>query len=135
MLGTGDGVFPRPNGSPYYAAKIPDLRLLRYSRYIDATGTHRLRGPEDIARYAALITGADRMDFGSHRLLTDEQRRVRFRYADEVLYAIGMYLMSLEPPKNPNPPPPELVARGQEVFRREDCVTCHPAPNLHKRAS
>ena len=45
MMGTGEGVFPRPNGSPYYAAKIPDLRLLKYSRYIDATGTHRLRGP------------------------------------------------------------------------------------------
>jgi mono/diheme cytochrome c family protein len=129
MMGTGEGVFPRPNGSPFYAAKIPDLRLLKYSRYIDATGTHRLRGPGDIARYAALITGADRMDFGPHRLLTDEQRRVRFRYADEVLYAIGMYLLSLEPPKNPNPPPPELVARGQEVFRRENCSTCHPAPS------
>ncbi len=37
------------------------------------------------------------MDFGPHRILTDAQRRVRFRYADEVLYAIGMYLMSLEP--------------------------------------
>jgi integrase len=81
QIGAGIGVFPRPNGSPYYGAKVPDLRLLRYSRYIDATGTHRLRGPEDVARYAALITGADRMDFGSHRLLTDEQLRVRFRYA------------------------------------------------------
>ena len=101
QLGAGIGVFPRPNGSRYYAAKAPDLRVLRYGRYIDATGTHRLRGPEDVARYAALITGADRMDFGSHRILTDEQRRVRFRYADEVLYAIGMYVMSLEPPKNP----------------------------------
>jgi hypothetical protein len=66
MIGSGQGVFPRPNGSPYHAAKIPDLRLLRYSRYMDATGTHRLRGPEDVARYAALITGADRMDSGSH---------------------------------------------------------------------
>ena len=129
MIGSGRGVFPRSNGSPYYAAKIPDLRLLRYSRYIDATGTHRLRGPEDVARYAALITGSDRMDFGSHRILTDEQRRVRFRYADEVLYAVGMYLMSLEPPKNPHPPPRELAARGQAIFRRERCDTCHPAPD------
>jgi hypothetical protein len=129
QIRAGTGVFPRPNGSPYHAAKGPDLRLLRYNRYIDATGTHRLRGPEDVARYAALITGADRMDFGSHRILTDEQRRVRFRYADEVLYAIGVYLMSLQPPKNPNPAAPEVLMRGEQVFRREGCVNCHVPPN------
>ncbi len=129
QLGAGIGVFPRPNGSPYYAAKAPDLRVLRYGRYIDATGTHRLRGPEDVARYAALITGADRMEFGSHRILTDEQRRVRFRYADEVLYAIGMYVISLEPPKNPNAAAVDTIARGEQVFRREGCVNCHVPPN------
>ena len=128
MIGSGSGVFTRANGSPYHAAKIPDLRLLRYSRYIDATATHQLRGPEDVARYAALITGADRMDFGSHRILTDEQRRVRVRYADEVLYAIAMYLMSLEPPKNPNPANAEVLTRGEQVFRREGCANCHVPP-------
>jgi len=129
-LAAGDpGVFNRPHGSPYYATKIPDLQILRYSRYLDATGTHRLRGPEDAARYAAFITGADPMDFGPHRILTDAQRRVRFRYADEVLYAIGMYLMSLEPPKNPNPAAAELLARGEQIFRREGCVNCHVPPN------
>ena len=122
------GTFPRPHGSPYYATKTPDLRLLRYYRYIDATGTHRLRGPEDIARYAALITGADPMEFGKHRLLTDEQRHVRFRYADEVLYAIGMYLLAQEPPKNPNPAPREILDRGEQIFRREGCVNCHVPP-------
>ena len=69
------GVIPRVNGSPLYGTRVPDLHLLRYSRYIDATATHRLRGPEDVARYAALITGADPMDFGTHRMLTDDQRR------------------------------------------------------------
>src|SRR4030095_6339243 len=100
------------NGSPFYGTKVPDLRTLRFSRYIDATGTHRLRGAEDVARYAALITGADTLDFGPHRLLTDAQRRVPFRYADEILYAIGEYLMSLEPPKNPNPAAKEILERG-----------------------
>ena len=129
-LAAGDpGVFNRPHGSPFYATKIPDLQILRYSRYLDATGTHRLRGPEDAARYAAFITGADPMDFGPHRILTDAQRRVRFRYADEVLYAIGMYLMSLEPPKNPNPGAVQLIARGEQVFRQEGCVNCHVPPN------
>jgi hypothetical protein len=123
------GVIPRVNGSPFHATRVPDLHVLRYSRYLDATATHRLRGPEDVARYAALITGADPMDFGTHRMLTDEQRRLKYRHADEVLYAIGLYLLSLEPPKNPNPPPADLVRRGQQVFRREKCAACHPAPD------
>ena len=123
------GAFNRPHGSPYYTTKIPDLQILRYSRYLDATGTHRLRGPEDAARYAAFITGADPMDFGPHHILTDAQRRVRFRYTDEVLYAIGMYLMSLEPPNNPNRGAAELIVRGEQVFRREGCMNCHVPPN------
>jgi hypothetical protein len=128
-LAAGDpGVFNRPHGSPFFATKIPDLQILRYSRYLDATGTHRLRGPEDAARYAAFITGADPMDFGEHRILTAAQRRVRFRYADEVLYAIGTYLMSLEPPTNPKPASADVRARGEQIFRREGCANCHVPP-------
>jgi hypothetical protein len=122
------GVIPRINGSPFYGTRVPDLHLLRYSKYLDATATHRLRGPEDIARYAALINSADPVDFGTHRFLSDSQRRVRYRFADEVLYAIGVYLVSLEPPENPSPPPVDLVARGRAIFRREKCASCHPAP-------
>ncbi len=122
------GVFARPNGSLFYGTRVPDLHLLRYSRYLDATATHRLRGPEDVARYAALINDADPMTFGTHRMLTDAQRTVKYRYADEVLYAMGVYLLSLEPPTNPNPPPADLVARGKQIFRREKCGACHPAP-------
>jgi hypothetical protein len=123
------GVVPRANGSPFYGTRVPDLHLLRYNRYIDATGTHRLRGPEDVARYAAIINSADPMDFGTHRFLPDSQRRVAYRFADEVLYAIGVYLLSLEPAKNPQPPPANLVARGQAIFRREKCHSCHPPPD------
>ena len=105
----------------FYGTRVPDLHLLRYGRYLDATATHRLRGPEDIGRYAALINTADPMDFGTHRFLSESQRRVRYRFADEVLDAIGVYLLSLEPRRNPNPPPMDLVARGQAIFRREKC--------------
>ena len=128
QLGATAGGFPRVHGSPYFGAKRPDLRLLKYSRYLDATATHRLRGPEDVGRYAAFVTGVDRMEFGRHQLLTDDQRRVRFRYADEVLYAIGMFLMSLEPPKNSVQPPADVRARGESVFTREGCVNCHVPP-------
>jgi hypothetical protein len=129
-LAAGDpGVFHRPHGSPFYATKIPDLQNLRYSRYLDTTGTHRLRGPEDVARYAAFINGADPMDFGAYRMLTDQQRKLRFRYADEVLYAIGMYLLSLEPPKNPNVGAKPTLDHGEQIFRQEGCVNCHVPPD------
>ena len=61
------------------------------------------------------------MEFGSYKILTLEQRHMSFRYADEVLYAIGMYLMSLEPPKNPDIAAAALIARGREIFTRETC--------------
>jgi hypothetical protein len=130
LLAGGDpGVFNRPHGSPFYTTKIPDLQNLKYSHYMDATATHRLRSPEDVARYAAFITGADPMEFGSYHMLSDEQRKLRFRYADEVLYAIGMYLMSLEPPGNPDRAPADMLARGEPVFQREGCVNCHTPPD------
>jgi hypothetical protein len=128
IIAAGGPVIPRTNGSPFYGTKVPDLHVLRYSRYIDATGTHRIRGPEDIARYASLVTAADSLDFGPHRLLTDAQRRVPFRYADEVLYAIAEYLMSLEPPKNPNAAAKDVLERGEQIFRREGCIGCHVPP-------
>jgi hypothetical protein len=125
----GGGVFARANTSPFFVSKMIDLQSLRYSRYLDATGTHRLRGPDDVARYTALVSGADPLDFGPHRILTDEQRHMRFRYADELLYAIGMYLMSLEPPRNPEVATYDQLARGERVFQREGCAACHTPPN------
>jgi len=122
-------VASRGHGSPYYTTKIPDLNNLQYSRYMDATGTHRLRGAEDIARYAAFVTGVDPMEFGSYKVLEQGQRRIRFRYSDEVLYAIGVYLMSLDPPKNSELAPAAVVAYGREIFAREACIACHVPPN------
>ena len=47
------GTFARFNGSPYYMTKVPDLIGIKDRKYIDHTGTHRLRGPADVMRYAA----------------------------------------------------------------------------------
>lgn len=94
LFGGNTGTVPRTNGSPFHGTKVPDLHVLRYNKYLDSTGTHRLRGPEDVARYVALITGADPMEFGPHQMLTPEQRRVPYRLADEVLYAIGICIFS-----------------------------------------
>ncbi len=129
LFGGNNGGVPRVNGSPFYGSKVPDLHLLRYYRYLDATGTHRLRGPEDIARYIAQVSSGDSMEFGPHLMLAPKQRRVTYRFADEVLYAIGVYLMSLEPEKNPFAAEPALVENGRLIFEREGCGNCHAPPN------
>jgi hypothetical protein len=51
------------------------------------------------------------------------------RYSDEQLYALALFLYSLEPPSNPYLPKTkaeeQVVAAGKEAFRREGCVRCH----------
>jgi hypothetical protein len=69
------GVFPRFNSSVYFPPKIPDLIGVGERKYFDATATHRQRNPEDIARYAALVTCCDVAEFGPHHMLSDEQPR------------------------------------------------------------
>jgi hypothetical protein len=114
----GKGGTLRANGSPFHNARVPDLHNLSSYKYLDATGTHRLRNPEDVARYIAQVTGTDKMTFG----------RVSFHFADEVLYAIAKYLLSLEPLKNPEPAPREIVAAGKRVFDRSGCKNSHVPP-------
>ncbi len=129
LFGNNNGAVPRVNGSPFYGAKVPDLHVLRYYKYLDATATHRLRGPEDIGRYVAQLSSADAMEFGPHHMLTADQRRVAYRFADEVLYAIGKYLLSLEPLKNPHPASPWLLDEGSRVFEKQGCASCHTPPD------
>ena len=121
------GLFPRWNGSAYYPTKIPDLIGIKDRKYIDHTATHQHRGPGDLMRYAALVSFSDSSDFGPHRMLTDEQRHVPFRAPDEALYALAMFIYSLEPPVNPNRNNPS-VAEGERVFEREGCAGCHTPP-------
>jgi hypothetical protein len=121
------GTFPRVNGSPYYMTKIPDLIGIKDRKYIDHTATHRLRGPGDLMRYAALVQGSDSLDFGPHRFFTDAQRRILYRYDDAVLYALAQYLYSLQPPPNPQALN-DRASRGQRVFEREGCAGCHTPP-------
>lgn len=121
------GLFPRWNGSAYYPTKIPDLIGIKDRKYIDHTATHQHRGPGDLMRYAALVTFSDSSDFGPHRMLTDEQRHVPFRAPDEALYALTMFIYSLQSPANPNRDDPG-AAEGQRVFQREGCAACHAPP-------
>jgi mono/diheme cytochrome c family protein len=127
LLSNIPGTFPRFNGSPYYTTKIPDLIGVGDRKYLDATATHRMRNPEDIARYAALVICCDSGDFGPHRMLSDQQRVARDVLPDDLLYALALYIVSLEPPKNPHAGDPRAPA-GKAIFEREGCAACHTAP-------
>lgn len=80
-------------------------------------------------RYAALNQGMDQLarygDFVPEGELPDPA--TLWRYSDEQLYALAMYLYSLKPPPNPNTFD-ALAMRGERVFERERCSRCHTPP-------
>jgi mono/diheme cytochrome c family protein len=121
------GAVARWNGSILYPAKVPDLIGIRDRKYIDHTGTHQHRDIGDLMRYAALVSFADATDFGSYRMLADGTKRFQTRLPDFALYAMALYLYSLEPPPNPNPYD-DRAEKGQKIFQREGCVSCHTPP-------
>jgi len=121
------GGLVRWNGSLYYPAKFPDLIGIKDRKYLDHTGTHLHRGIGDLMRYAALVSVADAVDFGPYHMLAPTTKRVRARLPDEALYALAMYIYSLEPPPNPNPRD-ERANAGNEIFVRERCGRCHTPP-------
>jgi hypothetical protein len=122
------GTSARNNGSPFYTTRVADLLGVRHRRYLDATATHANRGPEDIARYAILVEYADNFVFGPHKLEFPERMKVTARAPDEALYAMGLYLYSLE--TLPSSFPFDGQAQhGQKVFEAEGCAQCHTPPH------
>jgi len=119
--------FARFNGSPLSTTRMADLRGVRDRRYLDATGTHRNRGPEDIARYGILVEFVDVAVFGAHHMLPPDATLGRVRPPDEAMYALGLYLYSLDPAASPHPFD-QRAERGRAVFAREGCADCHPPP-------
>lgn len=121
--------FDRFNGSPWHTTRMADLRGIAHRRYLDATATHRNRGPADVARYAILVEFGDVATFGRHRMIPAEvfERELR-RPEDAAMYALALYLYSLEVP--PSPHPFDAAARrGEQVFADEGCRKCHPPPH------
>jgi hypothetical protein len=119
--------FPRFNGSPWFTNHMPDLIGVAQRRYLDATATHRNGGPEDIARYAILVTDADDGSIGPYRFRSDTRRKIRSRHSDDAMYAIGKFVYAAQPPPNPNTGS-ELTVRGEQVFTRAGCAGCHTPP-------
>ncbi len=122
----GGGV-ARWNGSILYPAKIPDLIGIEDRKYIDHTGTHLHRNIGDFMRYAALVSFADDVDFAGQRVTLPGTERFRTRLPDAALYALALYVYSLEPPHNPNPIDARAEA-GRKIFERERCTRCHTPP-------
>lgn len=121
------GGLPRWNGSLYYPTKFPDLIGIKDRKYLDHTATHAHRGIGDLMRYAALVSFADAIEFGSYRVVPSTTTRVQARLSDEALYALALYIYSLEPPPNPNPHD-EKARAGETIFTRERCGRCHTPP-------
>ena len=111
----------------YYPAKIPDLIGIKDRKYIDHTATHLHRGIGDLMRYAALVSFAETVDYGPYHMLGDDTKRVEARLPDEALYALALYIYSLQPPRNPNLFD-EKAKTGQTIFAREGCPMCHTPP-------
>ena len=132
------GVFARQGTSAFSPAKLPDLIGIRQRRYLDATGLVRHRDIGDLMRYAALNQGMDLLarygDFVPVRTTDDRPGPSDFfaktayaRYSDEQLYALALYIYSLEPPPNSNKFD-ALAERGQQIFESEGCDICHRPP-------
>jgi hypothetical protein len=127
------GLSIRQGTNPRYPAQIPDLIGVKGRQYLDHTGLVRHRSIGDLMRYAAINQDTQLLarygDFipagQDFRTLPDPS--TRSRYGDEQLYALALYIYSLKPPPNPNGLD-AVAERGQTVFNRAGCTTCHTPP-------
>jgi hypothetical protein len=133
---TPPGVDPRGGSSVFGPVQLPDLIGVKDRLYLDHTGLQQHRSIVDMMRYAALNQGADNLgnydgfvpaDRVAFQHLPDPDKVPNGRYSDDQLYALALYVYSLQPPANPNRFD-AVSARGQRIFEREGCVGCHTPP-------
>ena len=130
------GVIARHRSSPFYPVQVPDLIGVKERKYLDHTGLQLHRSIADLMRYAALNQGIDFVanfhgfiPLGGpkfNQLPTPDNSPLQ-RYSDEQLYALALFIYSLQPPPNPNRSD-AAVSRGQRVFEKEGCPACHTPP-------
>jgi hypothetical protein len=119
------GVTARSHTSMFLPPQIPDLIGVQERRFLDHTGLVRHRTIGDLMRYSTLVQdtiGLARYGDGAPPSIARASR-----YSDEQLYALAIYLYSLEPPANPNRFD-SVAARGKKIFEREGCGGCHTEP-------
>lgn len=130
------GVVARNGTSPLYPTAVPNIIGVKDRRYLDATGLIRHRSIGDLMRYIALAQGIDFVSRygsfipraeGNPPVLPDPTTLEAKRYSDEQLYALALYVYSLQQPPNPNKFD-ALASRGEKIFKSENCSGCHTPP-------
>ena len=125
------GVLARQGTSPTHPPHIPSLIGVQDLKYLDATGLVRHRSIADLMRYAVLNEGLDTLahfgDFQPSPHQTAFSGDEGTRYSDEELYALALYIYSLQPPPNPNPLD-DRALRGRKIFQQQGCAGCHVPP-------
>lgn len=121
--GHAGGSMSIDGAAPWARVKVPDLIGVATRGWLGATGSYRQTSSTDLARYIA-------------RHVSGVETLTGVRYSDEQLTAIGRFLESLQPPKNPHKPN-SFTKKGKAIFDREGCARCHtgsprlsPAPGF-----
>jgi hypothetical protein len=128
------GVHARTNTSLLYPVKIANLIGIGDMKFFDRTGTARNRSIADLMRYTGSIAdvsdalteygdGPDNKVNLENMGLKDGVKRT----PDALLYALALFIESLQPPPNPNHPSAESE-RGKLMFQAQGCGNCHTAP-------
>ncbi len=79
-----------------------------------------------MARYGNFVP-QEELPFILGKVPADPAKVESGRYSDQQLYALALFIYLLNPPKNPNLFD-MLAVRGQQVFERERCGSCHTPP-------
>ncbi len=134
------GVMLRHGSNFNQPNNIPDLIGIKDRKYLDYTGLMMHRNIGDIMRYSAFNQTLDMLNSydgfipaGIEFKTLPEPGTSSFvgtktRYSELQLFALAKYLYQLKPPANPNKFAKEMIAKGEMVFKREGCVTCHTPP-------
>jgi hypothetical protein len=126
------GVNPRQGTSPIFPAQIPDLIGIKERLYLDHTGLQQHRSIVDLMRYDAINNFIEEIrNYDGFVPATRSSKlpdiKDLARESDKDLYALALYVYSLQPPPNPNHFGP-LAAQGKKIFMREGCIGCHTPP-------
>ncbi|MBX7136129.1 MAG: hypothetical protein K1X67_25950 [Fimbriimonadaceae bacterium] len=129
---TPPGVFGRHRANG--VIQLPDLIGVKNRKYLDRTGLQLHRGIADLMRYASMNQDTDMLS--SFRGYTWTGRKAepqpdaatwRNRFSDPQLYALALFLYSLQPPANPHKFD-GVARRGQKVFQQQGWSGCHTPP-------
>jgi hypothetical protein len=129
------GVLARTRSNPFFPPAVPDLRGVRDRHYLDKSGLNQNHGIASLMRYAAMAEGIEfYLNFdgfipsGGKKFDTLPPPQSLNRFSEAQLYALAMWLSSLDPLPNPNPPEAALSEAGKKIFASEGCIGCHVPP-------